>query len=68
MGPSVTTRPWQTLVSDVHDPENLGVADIDYWVVIGNDGARDTFVKNGGTFIRARRIGSGPVGTAGGSK
>jgi hypothetical protein len=55
-------------VSDVHDPENLGVADIDYWVVIGNDGARDTFVKNGGTFIRARRIGSGPVGTAGGSK
>jgi hypothetical protein len=59
---------WQTLVSDVHDPGNLGVADINYWVVVGNDGARDTFVKTGGTLIRARRIGSDPVNTVGGRK
>ena len=48
-GQTDAANAWQTLVSDVHDPENLGVADIDYWVVVGNDGARDTFVKNGGT-------------------
>ncbi len=53
---------WQSLVSDVNDPQNLGVADINYWVVIGNVGARDTFIKNGGASIRARRIGSAPVG------
>lgn len=68
VGQTDAANVWQTLVSDVHDPENLGVADIDYWVVIGNDGARDTFVKNGGTFIRARRIGSDPVDTAGARK
>ena len=49
---------WQTLVSDVDDPKNLGVADINYWVVIGGVGAKDTFIKNGGASIRARRIGS----------
>ncbi len=53
---------WQTLVSDVDDPQNLGVADINYWVVIGGVGARDTFIKNGGASIRARRIGSAPAG------
>jgi hypothetical protein len=68
VGQTNAANAWQTLVSDVHDPDNLGVADIDYWVVIGNDGARDTFVKNGGNFVRARRIGSGPVDTAGGKK
>lgn len=51
---------WQTLVSDVNDPGNLGIADINYWVVIGNKGAADTFTKNGGASIRARRIGSAP--------
>lgn len=51
---------WQTLVSDINDPNNLGVGDINYWVVIGNKGAVDTFTKNGGTGIRARRIGSEP--------
>ncbi|MFU8894096.1 MAG: hypothetical protein ACNA8L_10745 [Luteolibacter sp.] len=30
------------------------------WVVIGGVGAVDTFTKNGGTGIRARRIGSAP--------
>lgn len=53
---------WQTLVSDINDPENLGVADINYWVVVGNKGAADQFVKIGGESIRARRIGSGLKG------
>ena len=51
---------WQTLVADVHDPRNLGIGEITYWVVIGNVGARDEFVKDGGANIRTRRIGSGP--------
>jgi hypothetical protein len=51
---------WQTLVSDVNDPNNLGTGDINYWVVIGGVGAVDTFTKNGGSGIRARRIGSAP--------
>jgi hypothetical protein len=51
---------WQTLVSDVNDPDNLGTGDINYWVVIGGVGAVDTFTKNGGDGIRARRIGSAP--------
>jgi hypothetical protein len=56
---------WQTLASDVNDPQNLGVADINYWVVIGAIGAKDTFTKNGGASIRARRIGSASASTAG---
>jgi hypothetical protein len=49
---------WQATVSDVNDPDHLGTADINYWVVIGNVGARDTFILKGGAGIRARRIGS----------
>jgi hypothetical protein len=49
---------WQATVSDVNDPENLGVADINYWVVIGNVGAQDVFIKKGGALIEARRIGT----------
>jgi len=49
---------WQTLVADVHDPGNLGVGEITYWVVLGGKGAEDHFIKNGGAGIRARRIGS----------
>lgn len=52
---------WQTLVSDINDPRNLGIADINYWVVVGNLGAVDQFTKNGGASIRARRIGSVPT-------
>ncbi len=48
---------WQATASDVNDPDNLGVADIDYWVVIGNVGARDVFTMKGGAHILARRIG-----------
>ena len=49
---------WQTLVSDINDPKNLGIGDINYWVVEGNVGAVDKFIKNGGASIRTRRIGS----------
>ena len=52
---------WQTLVSDINDPKNLGIGDINYWVVEGGVGAVDKFTKNGGEHIRARRIGSPPV-------
>jgi len=54
---------WQTLVADINDSKNLGVADINYWVVIGGVGAVDTFTMNGGASIRARRVGSAPTGT-----
>lgn len=54
---------WQTLVSDISDPQNLGVGDINYWVVLGGKGAVDQFVKNGGASIRARRIGSRLAGS-----
>ena len=54
---------WQTLVSDINDPGDLGIADINYWVVIGNVGARDVFTRNGGASIRARRIGAPPKGS-----
>ncbi len=59
-GPNQTdaTNAWQATASDVNDPKNLGVADINYWVVIGNVGAQDVFIKKGGASIRARRIGS----------
>jgi hypothetical protein len=49
---------WQTTQSDVNDPNNLATADINYWVVIGNVGARDVFTMHGGKTINARRIGS----------
>jgi pimeloyl-ACP methyl ester carboxylesterase len=49
---------WQATDFNIHDPKNLGVADINYWVVLGGKGAVDTFVKSGGASIRTRRIGS----------
>ncbi|PAW64966.1 MAG: hypothetical protein B9S38_15815 [Verrucomicrobiia bacterium Tous-C4TDCM] len=51
---------WQTLISDINDPKNLGIAAVNYWVVVGGIGAVDQFTKNGGTSIRARRVGSQP--------
>jgi len=62
-GPRQTdaTNAWQATASDVNDPHNLGVADINYWVVIGNVGARDVFTLKGGASIRVRRIGSASV-------
>ena len=52
---------WQTLIYDINDPGNLGIADINYWVVEGNVGAIETFSRNGGASIRARRVGSAPT-------
>lgn len=60
-GQTEARNTWQITESDVNDPRNLGVADINYWVVIGNVGARDVFIKKGGAHICARRIGSAPV-------
>lgn len=62
-GPGQTdaVNAWQKTLSDVEDPRNLGVADINYWVVIGNVGARDVFIKNGGASIQTRRIGTPPA-------
>ncbi len=59
-GPGQTdeNNAWQTLVSDINDPNNLGIADITYWVVKGGVGAIDSFICDGGAAIRARRIGS----------
>jgi len=59
-GPAQTDKQneWQATATDVKDSNNLGVADINYWVVIGNVGARDVFTKQGGATIQCRRIGS----------
>ena len=62
LGQTDAGNAWQTLVSDINDPKNLGVADINYWVVEGNVGAVEKFTRNGGASIRARRIGSAPAG------
>lgn len=61
VGQTEAKNAWQTLVSDINDPKNLGIGDINYWVVLGGTGAVETFVKNGGASIRARRIGSAPA-------
>ena len=52
---------WQATDFNIHDPKNLGVGDINYWVVEGNVGAVEKFTRSGGEHIRARRIGSHPV-------
>jgi len=53
---------WQATAYNIYDPANLGVADINYWVVEGNVGAVEKFTRKGGASIRARRIGSVPSG------
>ena len=59
-GPGQTNaqNAWQAIVSDINDPHDLGIADINYWMVLGNVGVSLEFVCNGGARIRARRIGS----------
>ena len=59
-GPGQTdpNNAWQTTVYDLNDANNRGIGDITYWVVVGNVGAVVGFDRNGGTTIRARRIGS----------
>lgn len=49
---------WQATVYNLNDPKNLGMADINYWVVEGNVGATEAFKRIGGASIQARRIGS----------
>lgn len=49
---------WQAADFNIHDPQNLGRGDINYWVVEGNVGAVEKFTRDGGEHIRARRIGS----------
>ena len=59
-GPGQTdaNNAWQTTVYDLNDPNNHGIADFTYWVVVGNVGAVDDFDRNGGATVRTRRIGS----------
>ena len=61
-GQTTDLNNWQTCISDINDPESLGVADVNYWVVIGNVGASDVFTCIGAKSIRARRIGSDKTG------
>jgi len=60
-GQTDSNNEWQATEYNINDPGNLGVADVNYWVVEGNVGATDKFTMNGGASIRARRIGSVPV-------
>lgn len=53
---------WQSAVSDINDPDNLGVADINFWAVVGGVGASEVFTRIGGASVQARRIGSAPIG------
>lgn len=66
-GPGQTddNNAWQATVTDINDPGNLGMADVNYWVVEGNVGISQDFFRNGGASIRARRIGSSPAGDRG---
>jgi hypothetical protein len=54
---------WQATAYDINDPNSLGSGDINYWVVEGAVGAVEKFTRNGGSGIRARRIGSAPAGS-----
>jgi hypothetical protein len=51
---------WQKVTHDINDPKNLGAGDVHWWVVRGGVGAVDEFKVNGGSGIRARRIGAAP--------
>ncbi len=61
-GPGQTdaNNEWQKLASDLNDPQNLGIGEITYWVVLGGVGAVEDFTSTGGAKIRARRIGEEP--------
>jgi hypothetical protein len=58
-GQTDSKNEWQATICNINDPKNLGIADINYWVVEGDFGAIDKFTRHGGASIRARRIGSG---------
>jgi len=60
-GQTNRSNEWQATKYNIDDPKNLGIADINYWVVEGNVGATEKFTRNGGASIKARRIGSAPA-------
>ena len=41
---------WQASEYDINDAQNLGVGDVNYWVVLGNVGVSKVFTKSGGIF------------------
>jgi len=51
---------WQATAYNLNDPGNLGMGDINHWVVEGNVGAIEKFTRNGGASIQVRRIGEKP--------
>lgn len=57
-GQTNPTNEWQLTQSDIRDAGNLGVADINWAVVLGDVGIDNTFTKIGGTGIKTRAIGS----------
>ncbi len=57
-GQTDSKNEWQATAYNINDPDNLGIADINYWVVEGGVGAVEKFTRNGGNLIHARRIGS----------
>ena len=59
-GQTDSNNEWQATAYNLNDPNNLGTGDINYWVVVGGVGAVETFTRNGGATVRARRIGSAP--------
>ena len=52
---------WQANDFTMYDPKNLGMGDLNYWVVEGNVGAVEKFTRNGAENIQTRRIGSSPT-------
>jgi len=61
-GQTDSKNEWQATEYNINDPDNLGIADIRYWVVEGNVGATESFTRNGGASIQARRIGATRAG------
>ena len=52
---------WQATDFNIYDQQNQGTGDINYWVVEGGVGAVETFTRQGGASIVARRIGTQPA-------
>ena len=59
-GQTDSKNEWQATAFNINDPDNLGIGDINYWVVLGGVGAVEKFTRNGGATIRSRRIGAAP--------
>lgn len=57
-GQTDANNEWQKIANDINDPDNLGIGDVNWWVVRGNVGAVDEFKVAGGKGIRSRRIGA----------